>query len=397
MRIFRRLEKFKFQTLTKLLLVWGLTGPTTLSLAATQPSCRAASSRSVRKSTGLSKKDFLKEIPKRLTQVAEFESVRVKAELEGFDVWLMGDITHSFLRYIESDLSQPDALKNLLADRFDYNIERFYRSSQRIFLLISGTTAQARDLEVTMNLEFPAYPLPKTKISHRWTVIAKDNLTRFTKDATDLNSALRSLSNFLYNPRLSHFDLIKVSLEAPKQLSSFGYGTKPQRNFLDDLINFPLTKLNAAASSGTRHLVEVAKIFSASDSVVFYNGLERQVLDSHEFQPGSTFGVDLLDGQLLIGKNIPGGTHPTTFDSTSMHLQLSFNHGNTGSKAMGFLGRAGAIRFNADGSIDVSGHHAKDRSTKAQRSEAASAISEFIQNLSPSTTVRWSNRKLKDI
>jgi len=297
-------------------------------------------------------------------------------------------VVSAFLDYVKSDMRRSSELLDLEKERFDYEVSRFYRESSKIYLLVRSKEPteerlSTRDLEVELNQKHPSYPLPPTRISHRWSVLSYDHIQSKISEANDHFEAIDSLKNDLYRFYVSNFDIIKLDSNSKVTLDTLKYGDVKTSQYEMNSSNSILSKASSTEVSRVKLFIEIAQKFENSESVIFYNGKERSPIDKFEFQPGRSYGYVIHKGEFLFGKNIPGAQHSHKYDSSSMHMQLLENHGLG---EVRFAGTGGAIRFNLDGSIDISGHNWKDSTTVEQRVEAADLAEAFLSELLPTTT-----------
>lgn len=138
-----------------------------------------------------------------------------------------------------------------------------------------------------------------------------------------------------------------------------------------------------------------AKFHSLAESIAnpdkiqfFSNGRELNVVQG-SFQLGKSYPVVINDGKLIIGDNYLNerGTTATT------HLMLLRDAKGDQRAPVNYVGNAGAIRFNLDGGIDISGYHMKRKSLNA-----AAKIAEILETLIPAETpLRITAGRLTDL
>jgi hypothetical protein len=121
-----------------------------------------------------------------------------------------------------------------------------------------------------------------------------------------------------------------------------------------------------------------------SDRVVLLRRGKALPITSKNLLLGKSYLVIIANGHLVLGdgyKNLEGGTSNT-------HSQLRDDV-----RVAEFKGQAGSLRFNIDGSIDISGYHAKTVSE-----ESAQKLLDIVRLSSPPGTVlRTTPGRLSDL
>jgi len=105
----------------------------------------------------------------------------------------------------------------------------------------------------------------------------------------------------------------------------------------------PLTPFQSAVSK-----------FERSRKIEYYDGNQR--VSSISIQPNDSFTVIIHNGKLVLGKNIAG--EHGRIGAAGSHVTLMRLIGEP--NPYKYYGRGGAVRFNENGTIDISGYHLED-------------------------------------
>lgn len=146
---------------------------------------------------------------------------------------------------------------------------------------------------------------------------------------------------------------------------------------------------NSAGTLGARASAfrAVADSFQNSPLVEFYTAGGR--VENLSINPGDTFTVILRNDRIILGRNIPGSNGRPGGPESHRTLMGLMGEENT----YGYYGRGGAVRFNENGSIDISGYHLEDDAEpRAYRN-----IQTIMQRVNPDAVYRATPDRLSTL
>jgi hypothetical protein len=127
--------------------------------------------------------------------------------------------------------------------------------------------------------------------------------------------------------------------------------------------------------------------FQNSSRVEFYTANGR--VSNLTINPGDTFTVIIKDGRLILGRDIPGETGIPGGNGSHVTLMRLMGEPDP----YRYYGRGGAVRFNDDGSIDISGYHLEDDG----HPRAFRDIEEVMRGINPNTSYRSTPDRLSTL
>jgi hypothetical protein len=106
--------------------------------------------------------DLQQAIHARLMKVPEFQFIHDEAQKLGVRVWLFGGTAAGFAHYVKWDLQREHGDTRFQPDRFDYDYTNIYRSTQDLDIVIDGNADQIRELQYTLQNQYPHLQGSKT-------------------------------------------------------------------------------------------------------------------------------------------------------------------------------------------------------------------------------------------
>jgi formylglycine-generating enzyme required for sulfatase activity len=102
-------------------------------------------------------KELSNQASSKIAVIPEFEYIREQAEKMGLRVWLFGGTASSYLHYVKWNLAREKGLKDLQADRFDFDFTNIFRSTQDLDIVIDASEAKAREFQNLIASKFPHF------------------------------------------------------------------------------------------------------------------------------------------------------------------------------------------------------------------------------------------------
>lgn len=140
-------------------------------------------------------------------------------------------------------------------------------------------------------------------------------------------------------------------------------------------------------ATGSSTFRSVVTSFRNSSRIDFYDGSGK--VTAMDINPGDSFTVIIRDGRLILGKNIPGETGIPGGNGSHVTLMRLMGEENP----YLYYGRGGAVRFNEDGSVDISGYHLEDDA----HPRAYRDIEALMRSISPEATFRSTPDRLSTL
>jgi len=144
------------------------------STARAQAQCRDLFSQTRVYTEDLNPKAFARYAQQKLSSVPEFQFIRTAAEERGIRVWLFGGTAASYLHYVKWDVLRKRGLKDLQADRFDYDYTNIFRSTQDLDIVVDAPPDRAKEFEQLLKQRFPHFLGSK---ENKWEVRSLRNST----------------------------------------------------------------------------------------------------------------------------------------------------------------------------------------------------------------------------
>ncbi|MGZ3773645.1 MAG: hypothetical protein ACXVCY_15065 [Pseudobdellovibrionaceae bacterium] len=155
-----------------------------------------------------------------------------------------------------------------------------------------------------------------------------------------------------------------------------------------------LAELNEARA--TNAVKDLAFQLYQSGKFRFLRNGKEYSINGNVLERNKSYTVLVYKGQVIIGDNYVGFTGTTAGSHVPLHVDIDkISHGGLNSEEferISFQGQAGAIRINADGSVDVSGYHRKGVSE-----DAAKLISDSIREAAPNVNLRVTPDRLSSL
>ncbi len=95
------------------------------------------------------------EIGHRLSRVDEFRFIQEQAARLGVRVWLFGGTAAAYAHYVKQDLQREGGDARFQAVRFDYDYTNIFRSTQDLDIVVDGTPARAKELQMLLESRYP--------------------------------------------------------------------------------------------------------------------------------------------------------------------------------------------------------------------------------------------------
>lgn len=127
-----------------------------------QPKAVATAARELRvarvvDTKAISEKELSREATAKIALIPEFEYIREQAEKMGLRVWLFGGTASSYLHYVKWNVAREKGVKDLQADRFDFDFTNIFRSTQDLDIVIDASEAKAREFQNLIAAKFPHF------------------------------------------------------------------------------------------------------------------------------------------------------------------------------------------------------------------------------------------------
>ncbi|GEM_PF-4989037 len=165
------------------------------------------------------------------------------------------------------------------------------------------------------------------------------------------------------------------------------------RTTKDPLSEF--SEISEIVDKRTVELIQVEDAFrkaKAKDNLIFIDGPAQTSIAKGELKPGNTYTIMTVNDKLVIGKNIPG--EEGIIGGPKSHVTLYETLNNLGYK-LGFYdwqATGGTLRFNYDGTIDISGFN-----TEMKSGQGARRISQYVKDIMPEAKIRLTGDTIQSL